>query len=40
MAVQEVYAYMQDQGITNIAIMTDKLGFGAGGKKDLVDQAD
>ena len=40
MAVQQVYAYMQDQGITNIAIMTDKLGFGAGGKKDLVDQAD
>ncbi len=40
MAVQQVYAYIEDQGITDIAIMTDKLGFGAGGKKDLVDQAD
>ncbi len=40
MAVQEVYAYIHAQGITDIAIMTDKQGFGAGGKKDLVDQAD
>jgi len=40
MAVQQVYSYIQDQGITDIAIMTDKLGFGAGGKKDLLDQDD
>jgi branched-chain amino acid transport system substrate-binding protein len=40
MAVQEVYAYIHAQGITDIAVMTDKQGFGAGGKKDLVDQAD
>jgi branched-chain amino acid transport system substrate-binding protein len=40
MAVKQVYSYIKAQGITDIAIMTDKLGFGAGGKKDLVDQAD
>jgi branched-chain amino acid transport system substrate-binding protein len=40
MAVEQVYAYIEDQGITDIAIMTDKLGFGAGGKKDLQELAD
>jgi branched-chain amino acid transport system substrate-binding protein len=40
MAVKQVYSYIEAQDITDIAIMTDKLGFGAGGKKDLVDQAD
>lgn len=40
MAVQQIYAYIQDQGIVDIAVMTDKLGFGAGGKKDLLDQDD
>jgi branched-chain amino acid transport system substrate-binding protein len=40
MAVQQVYSYMQEQGISDIAIMTDKLGFGAGGKKDLENQAE
>ncbi|RLC94949.1 MAG: ABC transporter substrate-binding protein [Chloroflexi bacterium] len=39
MAVQEIYSYIQDQGITKIAIMTDTKGFGAGGKKDLEDEA-
>ena len=39
MAVQEVYSYIEDQGIEKIAIMTDTKGFGAGGKQDLIDEA-
>jgi len=39
MAVQEVYAYIADQGISKIAILTDTKGFGAGGKQDLLAEA-
>jgi len=39
MAVQQIYAYIHAQGFGKIAIMTDKKGFGAGGKKDLLGQA-
>ena len=34
-AIGRIYAYLQDQGITTIAIITDTAGFGAAGKKWL-----
>jgi len=38
-AVAEIYAYLQQKGIANIAIITDTSGFGAGGKDFLQDDA-
>jgi branched-chain amino acid transport system substrate-binding protein len=37
-AIQRDYAYLQGQNITKIALLTDTAGFGAAGRKWLVDQ--
>jgi len=38
-AVTEIYAYVQDQGITKVAIITDVSGFGAAGRDILLADA-
>jgi len=38
-AVTEIYRYIQKQGITKVAIITDTSGFGAGGKAILESDA-
>ncbi len=38
-AVGEIYAYMQVNGITKVALITDTSGFGAGGRGFLIDDA-
>jgi len=39
LAVQEIYEYLQGQGIAKIAILTDTGGFGAAGKNVLENEA-
>ncbi|TET74510.1 MAG: ABC transporter substrate-binding protein [Dehalococcoidia bacterium] len=38
-AVTEIYIYLEDQGFTNIAIITDTSGFGAAGRVFLIADA-
>ncbi|MDD4875979.1 MAG: ABC transporter substrate-binding protein [Dehalococcoidales bacterium] len=39
-AVSEIYLYMQENGIKDIAIITDTSGFGAGGRAYLLSEKD
>lgn len=36
-AIERIYTYLQEQGITKIALLTDTAGFGAAGRKWLVN---
>ena len=39
MAVNEIYSYLTDQGITKIALITDSAGFGSTGRGQLITLA-
>ncbi len=37
-AIQEIYGYLEDEGITKVGIITDTSGYGASGRKYLIAQ--
>jgi branched-chain amino acid transport system substrate-binding protein len=39
-AVAEIYSYLEDKGITRVALITDTSGFGAAGRAILISDAD
>lgn len=39
-AIHEIYRYLEQEGMTEIAIITDTSGFGAAGKKYLISEKD
>jgi branched-chain amino acid transport system substrate-binding protein len=39
-AIREIYAHLEDEGITQVALITDTSGFGAAGRKYLMSDAE